>query len=127
VYEAHQYFDDGSGRYTQTYDQYGAIPTRGVDQIQPFLTWLKQNNARGFLGEFGVPQDDPRWLAVLDNFLAALVASNVAGTYWEYLYRTPQGVNWWPIPNEKMAITPSQNWGLPQLGIITKYTQPVQP
>jgi endoglucanase len=29
-----------------------------------------------------VPDDDPRWLAVLDEFLAALQANGVGGTYW---------------------------------------------
>jgi endoglucanase len=124
VYEAHLYFDDTSGTYTSTYDQFGATPTRGVEQLQPFLTWLQQNNAKGFIGEFGVPQDDPRWLVVLDNFMAALVANNVAGTYWAYTYRTPEGVSWWPNVGEKMAITPIQDWGTLQLSIITKYTHP---
>jgi endoglucanase len=124
VYEAHQYFDDGSGRYTKTYDQYGATPTRGIDQLQPFLKWLKQNNAKGFVGEFGVPQDDLRWLAVLDNFIAALVANDVGGTYWQYNYRTPQGVSWWPNWHEPMSVIRIQDWGTPQLDVIKKYVQP---
>lgn len=123
VYEAHAYFDDTSGTYKKTYDEYGATPTRGVEQIQPFLTWLKQKNVRGFVGEFGVPQDDPRWITVLDNFIKALVANNVPGAYWQYTYRTPAGVNWWPNPHEVMAVTPSQGWGMPQLEILRRHAQ----
>lgn len=122
VYEAHQYFDDGSGRYNKNYDEYGATSSRGAEQLQPFLTWLKQNHAKGFVGEFGVPQDDARWLALLDNFIATLFANGIAGTYWEYTYRTPHGVPWWPNWHETMALTPAQGWGLPQVDIITKYT-----
>ena len=124
VYEAHQYFDDGSGKYAKTYDEYAATPARGTDQLQPFLTWLKKNNAKGFVGEFGVPQDDSRWLAVLDNFIATLVANNIAGTYWQYNYQTPQGVPWWPNWHEPMSVIRAQDWGTPQLGVLKKYAQP---
>lgn len=79
VYEAHQYFDNGGGTYARSYDEYGATPTRGVNQLQSFLTRLKQNNVRGFVGEFGVPQDNPRWLAVLDTFIAAIAENNIRG------------------------------------------------
>jgi len=36
----------------------------------------------GFIGEYGVPDSDPRWLTVLDTFLAYLDANGVGGTYW---------------------------------------------
>jgi hypothetical protein len=53
IYEAHLYFDeDGSGTYAKTYDQQKAYPTWGVDKVQPFLKWLQQKNAKGFIGEF---------------------------------------------------------------------------
>src|SRR5918994_1590531 len=44
-------------------------------------TW-PQNNARGFIGEFGVPSDDPRWLTVLENFAAALKQAGLSSTMW---------------------------------------------
>ena len=69
VYEAHQYFDaDQSGRYTQSYEQQGANPNTGVAAIQPFLRWLRQNNAKGFIGEFEVPNTDPKWIRSLTIF-----------------------------------------------------------
>ncbi|MGO8988517.1 MAG: glycoside hydrolase family 5 protein, partial [bacterium] len=87
IYEAHLYFDgNGSGTYSQTYDQQGAYPNWGVDRVQPFLNWLNQNNAKGFIGEFGVPENDFRWLTVLDNFLNALKQNGVPGAYWSYAY-----------------------------------------
>lgn len=83
IYEAHQYFDrDNSGTYKQSFDDSGASPTTGVQRLRPFVTWLKENNARGFVGEFGVPCDDARWLEVLDNFIAEMKANGIGGTYW---------------------------------------------
>jgi endoglucanase len=128
IYEAHLYFDDGSGTYTQTYDQYGAYPNKGVDRVQPFLDWLQQNNAKGFIGEFGVPKDDPRWLVLLDNFLNTLKQNDVSGTYWYYSYGDPSGANsWWPITTGvdfSMSLIPeSDGQDKPQWGIITKYTE----
>src|SRR4029079_809119 len=73
IYEAHLYFDsNGSGTYTKTYDGQGANPRIGVDRLQPFLDWLEANDAKGFIGEFGVPANDPKWLPVLNNFMKAI-------------------------------------------------------
>jgi endoglucanase len=125
VYEAHLYFDgNGSGTYTQTYDQQGAYPNWGVDHVQPFLTWLQQNNAKGYIGEFGVPDNDSRWLTVLSNFLNTLQQNNVPGTYWEYVYPDPSGANsWWPMMAEpNLDLYPFANGqDKPQWGIIAKY------
>ncbi len=83
IYDAHQYFDaDGSGAYAGTYDSNGAYPTIGVDRLQPFITWLQAHNLKGFVSEYGIPRDDPRWEVVLDNFLGAMDGANLGGTYW---------------------------------------------
>ncbi len=50
VYEAHQYFGLNADGTLKDYDASGAYPTVGVDLIQPFVQWLEQNNARGFMG-----------------------------------------------------------------------------
>jgi len=127
IYEAHLYFDgNGSGIYTQTYDQQGAYPNWGVDHVQPFLQWLKQNNAKGFIGEFGVPENDSRWLTVLDNFLNTLKQSGVSGTYWYYAYSDPSGANsWWPQirgTDYSMSLIPEVNGqDKTQWSIINKY------
>jgi hypothetical protein len=127
IYEAHLYFDgNGSGTYTQTYDQQGAYPNWGVDHVQPFIKWLQQNNAKGYIGEFGVPENDSRWLVVLDNFLNTLKQNGVPGTYWEYSYADPTGANsWWPSlsgTDFSMSLNPEVNGAdKAQWSIISKY------
>lgn len=130
VYEAHLYFDaDGGGTYVQSYDQQGAYPNWGVDKVQPFLQWLRQNNAKGFIGEFGVPGNDPRWVAVLDNFLATLKQNGVGGTYWQYTYPDPSGANsWWPAKSGTdyyMSLDPDLSGSdKAQWGALARYTLP---
>jgi endoglucanase len=129
VYEAHLYFDgNGSGTYAQTYDQQGAYPNWGVDHVRPFLQWLQQNKAKGFIGEFGAPDSDSRWLTVLDNFLNALSQNKVPSTYWYYAYADPSGANpWWPImsgTDYSMSLIPKVNGqDKPQWSIIIKYNR----
>lgn len=113
VYEAHQYFDrDHSGAYKQGYDDSGACPTTGVQRLQPFIAWLQANHARGFLGEFGVPGDDPRWLEVLDHTLAELKANGIGGTYWA------AGPRWGPYP---LSVEPRDGRDRPQMEVLTLY------
>ncbi len=113
VYEAHLYFDsNNSGTYSGTYDQEGAYPTIGVDRLQPFADWLAQHNAQGFIGEFGVPDNDPRWLTVLDNFLAAAQHDGISGTYWA-------GGPWWG--SYPLSIEPVNGTDQPQMTVLEKY------
>jgi len=120
LYEAHLYFDsDGSGRYLLSYVAQGAYPNWGVDHLQPFLTWLKQHHFKGFLGEFGVPNTDPQWLPVLDNFLTALQAAGLSGTYWNYTFHSPSDPSWWPA-NDPMSII-NNGQANPQMGILVKH------
>jgi aryl-phospho-beta-D-glucosidase BglC (GH1 family) len=124
LYEAHLYFDsDGSGTYSQTYAQSGAYPNVGVDRLQPFLTWLTQNNAKGFLGEFGIPGNDPQWLPVLDNFLTALQAAGLSGTYWNYAFHSPNDPSWWPA-NDPMSIRLDNGQANPQMNVLSKHNLP---
>lgn len=83
LFEAHTYLDhDGSGTYKYSYDEEGATPATGVDRIRPFVDWLKENGKRGMLGEYGVPDNDARWLVALDNMLQYAKEHCVNGTYW---------------------------------------------
>jgi Ca2+-binding RTX toxin-like protein len=83
VYEAHLYFDRyASGTYRGTYDQEGATPEMGAKAIENFVAWLAERGAEGMIGEFAVPDDDPRWLPVLDNFLTAVRDAGLEATYW---------------------------------------------
>ena len=113
VYEAHQYFDrDSSGTYRQSYDQSGATPKLGVERLGPFVEWLKEHNARGFIGEFGVPDNDPRWLVVLDNFLAAMKQNGIGGTYWA------AGPWWGDYP---LSVEPRKGKDRPQMEVLELY------
>lgn len=83
VYQAHIYFDRwSSGTYGESYDQQGATPEMGAKAIQGFVAWLAERGAEGMIGEFAVPDNDPRWLAVLDNFLTAVRDAGLEATYW---------------------------------------------
>ena len=124
IYEAHVYFDaDAGGFYGSSYDDEGASADTGVNRVQPFVNWLKDNNLRGYIGEYGVPDDDARWLTTLDNFLKHLKDNCINGTYWA------GGPRW---GSDKMAIDPTDETGesdpasgteRPQMEIVTKYTQ----
>ncbi|KQM93102.1 hypothetical protein ASE70_14625 [Sphingomonas sp. Leaf22] len=83
VYEAHLYLDKNqSGTYAGSYDAEGATADVGVKRLQAFVAWLEEKGARGFIGEFGVPSDDPRWQVALDNMLDAMNDYGLSGTYW---------------------------------------------
>lgn len=87
-YEAHCYFDrDNSGTYKKSYEEELAadanLPTRGSTRLMTFVDWCRNNNVQGFLGEYGAPNNDPRWSSiVLEDFLAALDRAQMDGTYW---------------------------------------------
>lgn len=83
VYEAHLYFDkNGSGTYQGSYNAEQAYADIGEMRLRSFVSWLEANDAKGFIGEFGVPANDPRWQVVLDNFLAKMNDYGLSGTYW---------------------------------------------
>ncbi|MEA2525138.1 MAG: endoglucanase [Thermomicrobiales bacterium] len=116
VYEAHQYFDrDGSGRYANSYEADGATPTIGADRLRPFADWLAANGVRGFVGEFGAPNSDPRWQAVLDTFLGSLVEHGIGGTAWA-------GGPWWPT-SYTLRLNPVNGQDQPQIKTIMARTR----
>lgn len=113
LYAAHEYFDAHfGGTYEFGYD--APSPTVGVDRIRPFLDWLAARQARGIITEYGVPGNDPRWLTVLDNFMAAIDASpNIqGGTYWA------AGPWWGTYP---LSIEPNSGQDRPQTAVLAKY------
>jgi len=113
VYEAHQYFDsDSSGTYTSSYTSEGAYPTVGVDRLQPFASWLTQHNKKGWVGEYGVPNNDSRWLTVLNNFIGALKSNGIWGTYWA-------GGPWWG--SYPLSCEPSSGQDAVQMGVLKNY------
>lgn len=113
IFEAHLYFDhDGSGTYKVSYDDEKATPQTGVERAEPFVTWLKSNNLRGFIGEYGIPDDDKRWLITLENFLNYVQANGVNGTYWA------AGHRW---GDYKLAVQPVNGKDRPQMQVLSKY------
>jgi hypothetical protein len=52
---------------------------------------------RGFVGEFGVPNDDPRWRGVLRSFLNALDNAGTEGCAWA-------AGEWWG--NYRLVVSP---------------------
>lgn len=114
IFEAHVYFDkDNSGTYKYTYEGEEAHPYFGIERVQPFMNWLKVNDFRGFIGEYGIPDNDERWLAALDNFLDYLSRHNVNGAYWA-------GGPWWP-DDHFMAVKPVNGIDRPQMKVLEKH------
>ncbi|MDA0783859.1 MAG: cellulase family glycosylhydrolase [Bacteroidetes bacterium] len=113
TFEAHVYFDnDASGQYDANYENEGAYPNIGVDRVEPFVNWLLLNNLNGFIGEYGIPANDNRWLVVLDNFLSYLKANCINGTYWA-------GGPWWG--NYILSIEPVLGVDKPQMSTLLNY------
>ncbi len=113
MFNAHCYFDeDRSGEYKKSYSTSGANEMTGVNRIKHFVEWLQKNNKKGFVGEFGIPNNDNHWFAVLDNFLQYLTANNIGGCYWA-------AGRWWK--NYPLSIEPSGNSDKPQMNLYTKY------
>lgn len=92
VFEGHSYFDtDGSGVYTQTYDQImsngdglGSGAIRGENVIKPFKDWATTYGKDYVVGEVGYPNDDVRWNKVFQGFRAYLGSDKTRSIYWEY-------------------------------------------
>jgi len=123
VYEAHQYFDsDNSGGYKLSYDdelkKNPNLATIGVTRLTPFLDWCRNNNVRGYLGEYGIPDTDSRWMTVLDNFLTSLDAAGFDGTYWA------AGEWWGAYP---LSVQPQNNFTVdrPQIAVLGRHLPPL--
>ena len=87
IYQAHAYFDNNcSGTYMHTYDALSST-TLYKTRLDPFVKWLKDNNKRGLLGEYGVPYNgatnsDPRYMDMMDNVFKYLKENQLSSTYW---------------------------------------------
>ena len=87
TYEAHCYLDhNGSGEYRHSYaeelEMDPDLKERGEERLEPFLKWLEDHGAKGFLGEFAVPAKDPHWCALLPNVLDRLDGARVQTAWW---------------------------------------------
>lgn len=112
VFSAHAYIDqNSSGLYKQApgadFD-----PMAGVKRVEPFVQWLIEHGRRGHIGEFGVPDDDPRWLEAMDNLLAYLRRHCIPMTYWA------AGPSW---GKSRISVEPVKGEDKPQWAVLAKY------
>jgi endoglucanase len=113
IYDAHCYFDKNySGRYAESYEESGVDEYTGVMRIMPFVRWLKDNNKKGTIGEYGIPDNDLRWLKLLDNFLKYLSENNINGCYWA------AGSRWDKYP---LSVQPYVQEDRPQMEVLLRY------
>lgn len=115
IFSSHCYFDhDSSGEYSRSYDNSGANAQTGVTRLKPFVDWCNRYGKRGFVGEYGVPDDDSRWLTVLENALNYLKDNGMGGTYWS------AGHRW---GDYSLAVHPTNNYTTdrPQMAVLEKF------
>lgn len=116
IFSAHVYFDKNtSGEYTEDYDASGANINTGVERVTPFVEWCHRYNKRGYIGEYGIPDDDSRWNDLLETTLKYLQENGIGGTYWS------AGHRW---GDYKLAVHPTNNYTTdrPQMTVLEKYT-----
>lgn len=118
IFEAHSYLDKNlSGAYKGTYDEEEGSPDVGIEHVQPFVEWCKEKGVRGFIGEFGVPDNDTRWLVALDRLCAYLQENNISATYWA-------GGPWWgpyPLSIEPTKTADGKFVDRPQMLVLRQY------
>jgi len=61
----------------------GGRDDRGRRRIVPFIEWCARNRVQGFVGEFGVPGVDRRWLKILVGFLRAIDQAGIESCWWD--------------------------------------------
>lgn len=124
IFQAHIYFDDSQagsyeiGGQPSTYEAERATPQRGVERMEPFVNWLKTNGLRGFVGEYGIPDDAAdidKWSVVLENMLQYLSDNKIPGTYWS------AGPRWGTY---RLSVQPTGNYTIdrPQMKVLEKFT-----
>lgn len=110
VYEGHLYLDkDFSGRYAKDEK---VDPMLGVERARPFVEWLKENNLKGFLGEYGVPGHSESMLIAMDNLLGYLNENCIPSAYWA------GGPGWGKYV---LAVEPVDGKDRPQMNVMQKH------
>jgi len=108
VYEAHAYFDaDYSGHYAEALDPNADVPLLVEKRLQPFIDWLIKYGQRGVIGEWGVPDNDPRWLLAIDKFIDMADQNCLGWFYWA-------GGMWW-TSTYPLSIEPINGVDRPQM------------
>lgn len=83
IYSAHSYWDsDHSGTYSGGWDSDNRLANMH-EEVIPFMEWCQDQGVLCFIGEFGTPSDDDRWLSSLYTFYKYMDDYGVWGaTYW---------------------------------------------
>jgi len=110
AFEVHQYQDDdSSGTSDQCVNE-----TTGAQRLEDFTAWLKENNHKGFLGEFAGGRNTT-CLNGLDNMLNHLDANNDVWLGWAYWAAGP----WWG--EDIFTVEPKDGVDRPQMDILVKH------
>lgn len=112
VFSAHIYFDSNESGVYAPQDMSKVHANLGIEKVKPFVDWLKENNLRGYIGEMGIPDDNPIWNVVMDNTLKYLSDQCIPTTYWA-------AGPWWG--SYKLAVEPINGKDRPQWPTIKKY------
>ncbi len=111
AYEVHQYFDSNSSGTSSTCES----ATVGADRLKTFTGWLRSNNKKGFLGEFGIANNET-CLRALDNMLSYIQDNGDVWLGWTYWAVGP----WWG--NYMFSVEPQGDIDRPQMAVLEKYS-----
>jgi endoglucanase len=123
--EFHQYLDKwGSGIYEPTSSggpgknpngSYCERASIGAERLSVATAWLRQNNLKGFLGEFSTPRNDPVCSQALDQMVKYMEDNADAWRGWTYW----AGGSWWS--DDLDTLEPVNGQDRPQMDILEKY------
>ncbi len=112
AFEVHQYLDStfsGTRIICQS-------ETIGIESLEGFTHWLRENKHRGFLGEFAAADNDV-CLAALDGMLQHITENSDVWLGWTYW---AAGAWWGDYP---FSVHPSSEGDRPQLRVLMKHTE----
>ena len=110
VFEAHFYFDrNSSGTHTDCVSE-----TIGVERLESFTGWLRENGYKGFLSEFGISKDYLCNVA-LDKTLAYMDENSNVWYGWTYWAASKQ------FGDYMFNIYPPSTAMFPQARVLKKY------
>ena len=123
IYSAHSYWGTTHNDLYSSYDAENGYENMGVNQLRPFVDWIKKRKFAGFIGEYGVPTNvaspDVRWHTVLDRALSYMEANGVSGTYWS-------GGPGWESDYKLLSdvfISPGPSVDAPVMSVLQNYSQ----
>jgi endoglucanase len=115
AFEVHQYLDPRSSGDPKEQ----VVPGKGTTAAEPFTRWLRANNKKGFLGEFGFTPE-PAYMA--EGMALLQHVSDNRDVYIGFAYWA--GGPWWgdyPFSLEPADLGTLNPTDRPQLSILTRY------